>query len=460
MMSKDYSLLQFTNFSGISRWSADYLVSNIFSKNFSLKVRLSDVLKRQKNVVIVEDEVLYKRIKIRQYGLGVLLRDEVKGSEIRTKRQFMAKQGQLIISRIDARNGSFGIVPKELDGAIVTNDFWLFDVHNANIHYLLLLLSSDNFQNYWQSKSNGTTNRQRVDETDFLNSEISLPSFEEQYRIVYKYNQVVDKADKLKQEAMQLENSIDKVLFNEAGIEDITQNEKLKSRKLLFTTMYSEITQWGVDKISSKLPYKFNKYSPTTLEKNPKIYIDIFRGKSPEYSDISDSIILNQKCNRWNEIDLQHAKTVSKNWLSKINPEIFTQEGDILINSTGEGTLGRASGITKENETGLLFDSHLLLLRLHPQYINYLFFVFLFNSKLGQYQINSLKGAQATKQTELGVENVKKILLPLPPLDVQKGIVQKIQNINNIVKAKRQQALELRRTAKRDFERSVFGETN
>jgi restriction endonuclease S subunit len=372
----------------------------------------------------------------------------------------MAKQGQLIISRIDARNGSFGIVPKELDGAIVTNDFWLFDVHNANIHYLLLLLSSDNFQNYWQSKSNGTTNRQRVDETDFLNSEISLPSFEEQYRIVYKYNQVVDKADKLKQEAMQLENSIDKVLFNEAGIEDITQNEKLKSRKLLFTTMYSEITQWGVDKISSKLPYKFNKYSPTTLEKNPKIYIDIFRGKSPEYSDISDSIILNQKCNRWNEIDLQHAKTVSKNWLSKINPEIFTQEGDILINSTGEGTLGRASGITKENETGLLFDSHLLLLRLHPQYINYLFFVFLFNSKLGQYQINSLKGAQATKQTELGVENVKKILLPLPPLDVQKGIVQKIQNINNIVKAKRQQALELRRTAKRDFERSVFGETN
>jgi len=48
-------------------------------------------------------------------GKGVILRQEILGSKIKTKS--------------DARNGAFGIVPKELDGAIVSQDFPLFKVN-------------------------------------------------------------------------------------------------------------------------------------------------------------------------------------------------------------------------------------------------------------------------------------------------------------------------------------------
>jgi len=455
-----YQYLQFSSFIDFYKWSADSQYNNIFSGSIYPKMQLADLLKRKKEVVIVKDDMLYKRIKIRQYGLGVLLRDEIMGSKIGTKRQFLASKGQLVVSRIDVRNGSFGIVPEYLDGAIVTNDFWLFDVKEADSNFLLLLLSSDYFKDYWQSKSNGTTNRQRVDEADFLSSEIALPSIDKQKKIIAQYNQSIKEAKQFEKEAKVLEDSIHRILFEELGIEETIDSVNENNGKILSTTMFAKINQWGIDKISARSPYIFKKYAPVSLEKNSKLYSNIYRGKSPKYSQSSEVTILNQKCNRWNKIDLQYAKTVDADWLAKLNRDIFTRRGDILINSTGEGTLGRASGISNQNEIGLFFDSHMLLLRLDPKYVNYMFFVFIFNSEFGQFQINSLKGAQATKQTELGVENVKKIIFPLPPLIIQTKLVNKIQDVNYSIESYRQKANNLYEKAKKEFERSVFGEIN
>lgn len=106
----------------------------------------------------------------------------------------------------------------------------------------------------------------------------------------------------------------------------------------------------------------------------------------------------------------------------------LTRENDILINSTGDGTIGRASIVSKEHE-GLLYDSHIILLRLNTELINPLFFVYFNNSKLGQKQIENIKSAKSTKQTELGVGNLLKLQFPLPDIDIQREIVLEIKNL-------------------------------
>ena len=111
--------------------------------------------------------------------------------------------------------------------------------------------------------------------------------------------------------------------------------------------------------------------------------------------------------------------------MESIDEENLTQEGDILINSTGEGTIGRAAVVDKDN-TGLLYDSHVLLLRLNKNYIEPKYFELVFNSRYGQEQVENVKSAKTTKQTELGVENLKRILIPIPPLKVQQDIVKHI----------------------------------
>lgn len=158
MRTSEQQVLNFVRFVDLSRWSAGSALLKKIKSSYPL-LPLSCVLKRIKEPVVIEDEKCYRRITVRLYGQGVIERDELYGKDIGTKRQFIAREGQLIISRIDARNGAFGIVPKELDGAVVTNDFWLFNVNNALPQYLMLVLSSKRFQEYWETQSSGTTNR-------------------------------------------------------------------------------------------------------------------------------------------------------------------------------------------------------------------------------------------------------------------------------------------------------------
>ena len=179
----EFSVLKKTRFSDLIKWNVSELLSNKVLGKYENQP-LTKFLIRSKNAIEIKDDVLYKQITIHQFGAGVSLRCEKYGKEIGTKRQFVAKKGQFIISRIDARNGSFGIVPDFLDGAIVTNDFWLFDIKNADADFLRLMLSSNKINSFWQSKSNGTTNRQRVDFEEFMKSTLPIPPLEEQKSII------------------------------------------------------------------------------------------------------------------------------------------------------------------------------------------------------------------------------------------------------------------------------------
>ena len=155
---------------------------------------------------------------------------------------------------------------------------------------------------------------------------------------------------------------------------------------------------------------------------------------------------------------MTYAKGVNHEWLSDIPEYLLTQKNDIIINSTGEGTLGRASVIVSDEHVGLAYDSHMLLLRVNLAEIDPLLWVYLFNSSLGQKQVDLYKSAQATKQTELGIENTKKIKFPLPSLTVQKSLSELIEKETLSIKEQRRKANELYQQAKSNFEEVIFGE--
>ena len=91
------------------------------------KQLIGDFLKRIKRPVIMNPDKDYKLVTIKMKHKGVVLRGMKKGADIKSN-MYEVKHGDFILSGIDARNGAFGIVPKELDGAIVTNDFWYFEI--------------------------------------------------------------------------------------------------------------------------------------------------------------------------------------------------------------------------------------------------------------------------------------------------------------------------------------------
>lgn len=131
----------------------------------------------------------------------------------------------------------------------------------------------------------------------------------------------------------------------------------------------------------------------------------ISRGIAPKYSDDSAQMVINQKCIRNHMIDLSLArahtpKTINEKWL---------RFGDLLINSTGDGTLGRTAQVWFQPQN-LTVDSHVTIVR--PIKENLIFYIGLWGM-LHEREIESLHTG-STGQTELPRERVKALELLLP----------------------------------------------
>ena len=437
------NLLKAVRFTNLNKWSANYALFTKIESAYPL-VPLSNVLKRVKNSVVIEDEVLYKRITVRLYGQGVLKRDELYGKEIGTKKQFVAQEGQLIISRIDARNGAVGIVTPELDGAIVTNDFWLFDVQNALPQYLTLVLSSERFQQYWGTQSSGTTNRQRVGEEDFLKAKIVLPPLKTQKEILNKYNTAIALCKKNADDVKNLEQKIETYWLDVLGVKivDILSPKN----KMLQTVKFASLSRWDAWIQTNKYSpskYQFSKFSSIVIgkplyganEKAVKIKSDV---RYIRITDINEDGTLND--------DVVSAKTVEGKYLLK--------ENDFLIARSGN-TVGKTF-LYKEVFGKCIFAGYLVRYKLNckkiiPEYLLYYTKSSLFKSWIQNNQ-------RIFGQPNINGQEFLNADIIIPDIAKQQEIVKRINNLRSEISNRNLEIKAITSLAKKQFEEAVFGE--
>lgn len=163
----------------------------------SQTITIDRFLTKAEDWVPVKPDENYKQITARLWGKGLTLRGEVPGSAIAAARQYCAKAGQFLISRIDARHGAFGIVPEDLDGALVSNDFPCFNIDASTVlpHFFEWYSRTPEFIDLCRRASEGSTNRVRMKEAKFLKMTVPLPSLDEQRRIVEKLDRVAALVD-------------------------------------------------------------------------------------------------------------------------------------------------------------------------------------------------------------------------------------------------------------------------
>lgn len=178
---------------------------------------INKVLTRVKEIINIEDSIEYKQITVKTKNGGVFLRECQKGSEIGTKKQFIVRKGQFIISKIDARNGAYGIIPEDLDGAIITGNFWTYSI-NTNLvtpEYLTRLMRHDFFLQMCNVCSYGSTNRWYLDEDTFNNFEIPIPKKNDNvYNEIKKHLKVIEDAQKIiKEQDAEIMHIIDSIVY-------------------------------------------------------------------------------------------------------------------------------------------------------------------------------------------------------------------------------------------------------
>ncbi|MBI2717201.1 MAG: restriction endonuclease subunit S [Rhizobiales bacterium] len=177
-------------------------------------VALGNLLQRSDEAAVLAPHAEYHEVTIKLWGKGVVSRGKVRGSDVVSVRRAV-RANQLILSKIDARNGAIGLVPPELDGAIVSNDFPSFDfrdVLQCDPAFMGWLVRSTPFVELCKAASEGTTNRVRIKEDRFLAKQIALPSHAEQKALVARLDALAGKTRQVEAHLDAVERDADHLL--------------------------------------------------------------------------------------------------------------------------------------------------------------------------------------------------------------------------------------------------------
>lgn len=130
------------------------------------------------------------------------------------------------------------------------------------------------------------------------------------------------------------------------------------------------------------------------------------RGVAPHYDDDGESRAINQKCIRHGLVDMAFARKQTRS----VKPEFQVQPGDVLVNSTGEGTLGRVAQVLAPIPNCIV-DSHVTIVRPAGGPGAYYF-----GQALMQWEPRfATMGRGATNQTELSRDQIGDVELLWPP---------------------------------------------
>lgn len=229
----------------------------------------------------------------------------------------------------------------------------------------------------------------------------------------------------------------EKIANTLSAYDDLIENNQ-KQIKLLEEAAQRLYKEWFVDlrfpghentKIVDGVPEWWSKSTVSEVSAVLK------RGISPKYNEKARGIVINQKCIRQTIVSYDEARTQEK----KYPDELKMMESDILICSTGAGTLGRVGQIfeAKENVT---LDSHVTLIRANERVgQQYLFW----SLKMQQdYLMSAGKGS--TNQLELSRETIGNCKILIPEQKIAEQAEKNLVTIHNKMKECSMQIARLR----------------
>lgn len=133
---------------------------------------------------------------------------DITDSDDYTMDQYFARAGDIVVSKIDLKNGAVGIVPGNLSNVAVTNHFVVYEPDFEHIYppYIVRMIQTAFFKGYLWRKKVGTEGRKEV-KIDLLESTlIPIPSLSEQKALISKWCELEKQKEDLER-AMSIEKS-------------------------------------------------------------------------------------------------------------------------------------------------------------------------------------------------------------------------------------------------------------
>lgn len=487
MQQHTHTYLRFVRFKDLNQWDVKRFWDDL-NVLFSSSVRLKDILSPHYEPVSKE-EMLNKQWRIISkinFSGKLFLRDV---SDAKTFKGNLNKidSNTLIYSKINVRHGCIYFHPNNSLPFGVSSEYPAYKLNNQKVNgeFLVMIIQSDYFKNVLNQKTSGIS-KARVKPEEFLNINIPLPTLEQQQALVKAYNDKIQQAKTLEEQAERIDKNIENYLLTELGIKQNNysspessisiasepqveyvisnhQNAEIpdayhwgdeikKEYKCLKFVRFKGVTEWGYDRLignnrtllhSTIFP---NKTLATLLEVNPRTsFSNLY--DNDEISFIPMECI-SDEYGEWKE------KRICKIASSKGYTKFMS--GDLIWARITPCMQNGKSAIVDDLKNGYGCGST----EFHVLRNN--------NKQLNIHYVHSLlrmpivlKDAMKSFTGSAGQQRVPKsylenLTIPVPSLDVQNEIVEHINEQKEQIKQMKQQAETLRKEALEEFEKEIF----
>lgn len=385
-----------------------------------------------------------------KFSGGVLPRERAeafKGS------MFAAYPGDLVFSKIDARNGAIGLIPPSIPKAVVTSEYPVFTPRADKLRpeYLHHLLRADPFKADLQRKASGTSGRKRVTSESFLSLEIPVPSLKEQDALITAYTDALTRAAALEQEAGSIERAAWQAFEAALGV---APPPPLPERPV-FVTRFKDVERWSHNGVLRGACGNGATQSETSVEPLGNALLEVRHGCSKGPSKKSTSLrVLKISAVTKGRLDLDEYKFIADE--PALREQFALKTGDILMCRTN-GTLAYVgmSALVEADIDNMIFPDKVIRVRPDLGRIEPGFLWRLLQLPAVRSQIEAA-ARTAVGNFAIGSKDIKALMVPIPSVDQQKTLIQALSNAVASSKTKRAEAASLRQSAWAAFESALF----
>lgn len=453
MVKQDYKFINFIKFKNLKEW--DYKRYSVYSSTSEYpmeKLSKHIVNQTKKHNLFDYPSETFGILGISN-DIGMFDAYEEKGENINQAYKIV-ENGFISYNPYRINVGSIGIKTCNVKNNYISPAYVVISCKETILpEFLFIIMKSNYFNRLIKARTTGSV-RQTLSYKNLSEIEIPIPDIARQKEILNNYNNIIDRSKLLEEEARELEEKLDNILFEELGIKEIQEKEK-PEEKLQFTS-FKRLIKWGVElNLAPAGPDEIflsdlfeNVRLNSVAEINPRTDFEGINDDSPVsflpmecISDVYGEITCSNKGSASGFKGYTKFRENDVLW-AKITPSMQNGKCAIaedLINGYGYGST----------------EYHVIRTD-NKQLLNKFIYCFLRTNiirKMAQYYFTGSAGQQ-----RVSADFLENLVIPLPSINKQKEICNKIFSKKKEKKRIKLKVEKLQEEAKRNLEFEVFGD--
>lgn len=367
---------------------------------------------------------------------------------------FAAYPGDLVFSKINACNGSVGLIPASIPKAVVTSEHPVFtpQADKLRADYLNYLLRAEHFQADLKRKASGAGGRKRVTPEGFLTLEVPVPALSEQDALVAAHADALARAAKLEQEAETIERAGWRAFEAALGV---APPPPPPPDRPVFVARFKDVERWSHESIlrsGAQLPASAGGVSMIPLGQRGEVRCGIQKCPANRPAVHARPYLRVANVQR-GVLDLREIKYIDVP--DEEMPKLRLEVGDVLLCGGNSPDLVGRGAIWRGEIEDCVHQNHGLRVRLDREKLLPEFVLAVINGSHGQAYFRS----KAKRTTNLASINSKEVAeLPIPDLAIpqQRELLEELNRQTTLADDKRSEAAALRQSAWATFEAALF----